>query len=90
MIIPVTIDHDEIEEVCHYDEWEQSIVCDDLDTTVETTPEYVDFEDGDIEEIVAMYLDDIIDILLNKKEYRRKLKRRLGCKRDDEEREEDN
>lgn len=80
MIVPVNIRYRELEDLCYWDDWEKGVVCDDLKTNVEVSPEDVIFEYMDIEEIVGMYLDDVIDILLSDKNYRKKLEKRLHMK----------
>lgn len=76
MIVPVSIKYRQLEDLCYNDKWE-GIVCDDYKDEIEVSPEDVEFERADIEDIVDMYLDDVIDILLNDARYREKLEKRL-------------
>jgi len=64
MIVPVYIHYRDLEEMCYYDEDEESVVCDDYDADHEYTVDEVEFDYADLEDIVNEYFDDIIDILL--------------------------
>jgi len=66
MIVPVRVHHRDLEEeFCYYDEWEKSVICDDYYAEHEYSIDEVEFEFGDLEDIVNEYFDDIIDILLS-------------------------
>jgi len=68
MIVPVHVHHRDLEEeLCYYDEWEKSVICDDYYAEHEYTIDDVEFEGGDIEDIVREYFDDIVDIILSDK-----------------------
>ena len=64
MIVPVYIHYRDLEEMCYYDEDEESVVCDDYNADHEYTVDEVEFDRADLEDIVNEYFDDIIDILL--------------------------
>jgi hypothetical protein len=81
MIVPVRVHHRDLEEeLCYFDDWEKSVICDDYYAEYEYTVDEVEFEYADLEDIVREYTDDIIDILLSDKqlmnELLKKLKRR--------------
>ncbi len=66
MIVPVRVHHRDLEEeFCYYDEWEKSVICDDYYAEHEYSIDEVEFEFGDLEDIVNEYFDDIIDIILD-------------------------
>ena len=66
MIVPVRVHHRDLEEeFCYYDEWEKSVICDDYYAEHEYSIDEVEFEFGDLEDIVNEYFDDIIDIILS-------------------------
>jgi hypothetical protein len=65
MIVPVYIHYRDLEELCYYDDDEESVVCDDYDYDHEYTVDEVEFDDADLEDIVREYTDDIIDIILS-------------------------
>ena len=73
MIIPVRVYYRELEELCYYDDWEKSVVCDDYNAEYEYTVDEVEFDYADLEDIVDEYFDDIIDIILGDRRYREKL-----------------
>lgn len=77
VLIPISIKYSDLEEMCYFDKYEGGVICDDLNTTIEMTPEEVEFEREDLEQIVDEYFDEIIDILLSDKRYRDKILRRL-------------
>lgn len=77
MIVPVFIKYNDIEGLCYYDEWERGIICDDYSGEIEISAEEAFFERFDIEEIVNIYLDDILDVILNDKRYRETLFKKL-------------
>ena len=64
MIVPVYIHYRDLEELCYYDDWEKSVVCNDYNAEHEYTVDEVEFDYADLEDIVDEYFDDIIDILL--------------------------
>ncbi|MFP3201718.1 MAG: cysteinyl-tRNA synthetase [Sulfolobus sp.] len=68
MIVPVHVHHRDLEEdLCYFDNWEKSVICDDYYAEHEYTVDDVEFEYADLEDIVREYTDDIIDILLSDK-----------------------
>jgi hypothetical protein len=77
MIVPIYIDERDLEEMCYYDEDEESVVCDDYDYDHEYTVDMVEFDRADLEDIVDEYFDEIADIILNDKMLRRALFRKL-------------
>ncbi|MEJ2778036.1 cysteinyl-tRNA synthetase [Stygiolobus sp. RP850M] len=64
MIVPVHVHYRDLEELCYYDDWEKSVICDDYNADHEYTVDEVEFDRADLEDIVNEYFDDIIDILL--------------------------
>jgi hypothetical protein len=84
MIVPVHVHHRELEEeLCYFDEWEKSVVCDDYYNTFEYTVDEVEFEVGDLEDIVDDYFDDIVDIILSDRRYREKLLKKMRSRKID-------
>jgi hypothetical protein len=65
MIVPVSIHHHDLEELCYYDDWEKSVMCDYYNAGHEYTVDEVEFDYADLKDIVEEYTDDIIDILLS-------------------------
>jgi len=84
MIIPVNIDHRELEreEVCYYDDWEKSIRCNDYNTRYEYEVDEIEFEYNDLKDIVEEYTDDIIDILLSDRQLLKALLKKLRNRKD--------
>ena len=76
MIVPVSIHYRDLEELCYYDDWEKSVVCDDYNAEHEYTVDEVEFDYADLEDIVDEYFDDIIDILL--RNHRKELEKALA------------
>lgn len=76
MIVPVYIHYRDLEELCYYDDWEESVVCDDYDYDHEYTVDEVEFDRADLEDIVDEYFDEIIDILL--RNHRKELEKALN------------
>ena len=85
MIIPINIDHRELEreEVCYYDDWEKSIRCNDFYAQYEYTVDEVEFDNIDLEDIVDRYFDDIIDVILRDKKLTKILLKKLKSRKID-------
>jgi hypothetical protein len=84
MIVPVRVHHRDLEEeLCYYDDWEKSVICDDYYAEYEYTVDEVDLEYGDLEDIVNEYFDDIIDILLNDKKLMNALLKKMRSRKID-------
>jgi hypothetical protein len=84
MLVPVRVHHRDLEEdLCYYDEWEKSIICDDYYAEHEYEVDEVEFELDDLEEIVNEYLSDIIDILLDDRRYREELFKKMRSRKID-------
>jgi len=81
MIVPVYIHYRDLEEMCYYDEDEESVVCDDYDYDHEYTVDEVEFDRADLEDIVDEYFDDIIDIILNDKQLTKILLEKMRSRR---------
>ena len=77
MIVPVRVHHRDLEELCYYDDWEKSVVCDGYSADHEYTVDEVEFDRADLEDIVDEYFHDIVDIL--KRKYRTELEKVLRC-----------
>lgn len=80
MKVPIKIKYSKLEEECYWDDWEDGVVCNDLETIVETQPEYVEFDREDIEKIITLYPDDIINVIVNNKRFREALMKKLNSK----------
>jgi hypothetical protein len=83
MIVPVSIHHHEVEELCYYDDWEKSVICDDYYNTFEYEVSEIEFDNADLEDIVDEYFDDIVDIILGDRRYREKLVKKMRSRRID-------
>ena len=84
MIVPVRVHHRDLEEeLCYYDDWEKSVICDDYYAEHEVTVDEVEFEYADLEDIVREYTDDIIDILLGDKRLTNELLKKLRSRKID-------
>jgi hypothetical protein len=82
MIVPVRVHHRDLEEeLCYYDEWEKSVICDDYYAEHEYTIDDVEFEGGDIEDIVREYFDDIVDIILSDKKLTNELLKKMRSRK---------
>ena len=83
MIVPVYIDERDLENMCYYDEDEESVVCDDYDYDHEYTVDEVEFDRADLEDIVDEYFDDIIDIILGDKRLTNALLKKMRSRKID-------
>jgi len=84
MIVPVHVHHRDLEEeLCYYDDWEKSVICDDYYAEHEYTVDEVEFEYADLEDIVREYTDDIIDILLGDRQLTNALLKKMRSRKID-------
>ena len=83
MIVPVYIHYRELENMCYYDEDEESVVCDDYDYDHEYTVDMVEFDRADLEDIIDEYFDDIIDIILGDKRLTNALLKKMRSRKID-------
>jgi hypothetical protein len=83
MIVPVSIHHHEVEELCYYDDWEKSVICDDYYNTFEYEVSEIEFEYADLKDIVEEYTDDIIDILLSDRKLTKILLKKMRSRKID-------
>ena len=84
MIVPVHVHHRDLEEeLCYYDDWEKSVICDDYYAEHEYTVDEVEFEYADLKDIVEGYTDDIIDILLDDEQLTNALLKKLRSRKID-------
>ena len=82
MIVPVHVHHRDLEEeLCYYDDWEKSVICDDYYAEHEVTVDEVEFEYADLEDIVREYTDDIIDILLSDRQLMNELLKKMRSRK---------
>jgi len=86
MIVPVRVHHRDLEEeLCYYDDWEKSVICDDYYAEYEYTVDEVEFEYADLEDIVREYTDDIIDIILDDRRLTNTLLKKMRSRKIDAE-----
>lgn len=83
MIVPVYIDERDLENMCYYDEDEESVICDDYDYDHEYTVDQVEFDRADLEDIVDEYFDDIIDIIFDDRRLVNELLKKLRSRKID-------
>jgi len=81
MIVPVYIDERDLENMCYYDEDEESVICDDYDYDHEYTVDQVEFDRADLEDIVDEYFDDIIDIIFDDRRLVNELLKKLRSRK---------
>jgi hypothetical protein len=86
MIVPVRVHHRDLEEeLCYYDDWEKSVICDDYYAEYEYTIDEVEFEFDDLKDIVEEYTDDIVDILLSDRKLTKILLKKMKSRKIDAE-----
>jgi len=84
MIVPVRVHHRDLEEeLCYFDDWEKSVICDDYNAEHEYTVDEVEFEYVDLKDIVEEYTDDIIDILLSDRKLMNALLKKMRSRKID-------
>jgi hypothetical protein len=81
MIVPVHVHYRDLEELCYYNDWEKSVICDDYDYDHEYAVDEVEFDHADLEDIVDEYFDDIIDIILSDRQLTNALLKKMRSRK---------